>query len=160
MISPMTSSTTLRVLEYGALNVAMPRSAAASRSTWFVPMQKHPMLHQVLRGVEDAGRDPGVGPDAEQVHAGQRLDELVLGQGTGPAARPRSRCVSSDLDGDRVDVLEQQHLHVDKGRHQDGTGAASALGVRWAERRAWGNRWPVDPLEMRLRPQPPSAVRS
>ncbi len=42
MISPITSSTTLRVLEYGALNTATPRSAAATRSTWLVPMQKQP----------------------------------------------------------------------------------------------------------------------
>src|SRR3954451_10642075 len=43
MISPMTSSTTLRVLEYGALMVAVPRLAALARSIWFVPMQKAPM---------------------------------------------------------------------------------------------------------------------
>ena len=42
MISPITSSTTLRVLEYGALKTATPRSAAAARSTWLVPMQKQP----------------------------------------------------------------------------------------------------------------------
>ena len=42
MISPMTSSTTLRVLEYGALKAAMPRWAAASRSIWLVPMQNAP----------------------------------------------------------------------------------------------------------------------
>src|ERR1700712_2787789 len=43
MISPMTSSTTLRVLEYGALKAAMPRRAVASRSIWLVPMQNAPM---------------------------------------------------------------------------------------------------------------------
>ena len=43
MISPITSSTTLRVLEYGALKTATPRSAAAARSTWLVPMQKQPI---------------------------------------------------------------------------------------------------------------------
>src|SRR3954447_21599543 len=43
MISAITSSTTLRVLEYGALNTATPRSAAPTRSTWLVPMQKHPI---------------------------------------------------------------------------------------------------------------------
>ncbi len=42
MISPITSSTTLRVLEYGALKAAMPRWAAASRSSWLVPMQNAP----------------------------------------------------------------------------------------------------------------------
>src|SRR4051794_18177798 len=42
MISAMTSSTTLRVLEYGALKAAIPRPAAAGRSIWLVPMQKAP----------------------------------------------------------------------------------------------------------------------
>ncbi len=39
----MASSTTLRVLENGALNAAIPRSAAAPRSIWFVPMQNAPI---------------------------------------------------------------------------------------------------------------------
>ena len=42
MASASTSSATLRVLENGALNTGTPRAWAASRSTWFVPMQKHP----------------------------------------------------------------------------------------------------------------------
>ena len=42
MISAMASSTTLRVLEYGALNTARPRADAAVRSIWLVPMQKAP----------------------------------------------------------------------------------------------------------------------
>ena len=42
MISPRASSTTERVLEYGALNTATPADAAAERSIWFVPMQKAP----------------------------------------------------------------------------------------------------------------------
>ncbi|MNL68465.1 hypothetical protein D3C87_1931890 [compost metagenome] len=40
--SASTSSATERVLEYGALNTAIPRSRAAFRSTWLVPMQKQP----------------------------------------------------------------------------------------------------------------------
>jgi len=43
MASPSTSSATDRVLENGALNTAMPRCRAATRSTWLVPMQKQPM---------------------------------------------------------------------------------------------------------------------
>ncbi len=43
MISPITSSATERVLEYGALNTGMPRRFAACTSTWLVPMQKQPM---------------------------------------------------------------------------------------------------------------------
>ncbi len=42
MISAITSSATLRVLLNGALNTGTPRWPAASRSTWFVPMQKAP----------------------------------------------------------------------------------------------------------------------
>ena len=42
MISAITSSTTLRVLENGALNTTVPRSAAVCRSTWLVPMQNAP----------------------------------------------------------------------------------------------------------------------
>jgi len=42
MISERASSTTLRVLEKGALNTAIPLPAAAARSIWFVPMQKAP----------------------------------------------------------------------------------------------------------------------
>lgn len=43
MISASTSSATLRVFEKGALKTGIPRSWAASRSTWFVPIQKHPI---------------------------------------------------------------------------------------------------------------------
>ena len=42
MISPIASSTTERVLEYGALKTATPCSVAAVRSIWLVPMQKAP----------------------------------------------------------------------------------------------------------------------
>src|SRR5471032_1766543 len=46
--SANTSSATERVLEYGALNTAMPRSRAALRSTWLVPMQKQPTATSFL----------------------------------------------------------------------------------------------------------------
>ena len=42
MISASASSTTLRVLEKGALNTATPAADAARRSIWLVPMQKAP----------------------------------------------------------------------------------------------------------------------
>ena len=42
--SPITSSATLRVLEKGALKTGMARLRVASRSTWLVPMQKHPTV--------------------------------------------------------------------------------------------------------------------
>ncbi len=83
MISAMASSTTERVLENGALNTATPRSAAAARSIWFVPMQKAPIAAQVGRGLEHPRGDLGLGPDAEQLDAVERSDELVLVQGAG-----------------------------------------------------------------------------
>ena len=43
MISEMTSSATEREFEKGELNTAMPALPAASKSTWLVPMQKHPI---------------------------------------------------------------------------------------------------------------------
>lgn len=43
MTSEMTSSATERELENGELKTAIPARAAASRSTWLVPMQKQPM---------------------------------------------------------------------------------------------------------------------
>ena len=55
MISPRTSSTTLRVLENGALNTATPRSAAAVRSTWLVPMQKQPTASRSLPASSTSG---------------------------------------------------------------------------------------------------------
>ena len=81
--------------------------------------------HQVARRVQRARGHVGVGADAEQVHAGQGRDQLVLGQGAGPqldlvAARLEG------LDGERVDVLEQEDLHAPRV----GSGAA------WAKRRA------------------------
>ena len=42
-ISARISSATERVFEKGALKTGMPRIVAASRSTWFVPMQKAPI---------------------------------------------------------------------------------------------------------------------
>lgn len=43
MISPITNSATERELENGELNTTIPFFAACTRSTWLVPIQKHPM---------------------------------------------------------------------------------------------------------------------
>jgi len=43
MISEMTSSATDRELEKGELKTEIPFLAAWVRSTWLVPIQKHPM---------------------------------------------------------------------------------------------------------------------
>jgi hypothetical protein len=42
MISAMTNSATLLEFAKGELKTAIPCLAAYSRSTWLVPMQKHP----------------------------------------------------------------------------------------------------------------------
>jgi hypothetical protein len=43
MISEMTNSATDRELEKGELKTEIPFLAAWVRSTWLVPIQKHPM---------------------------------------------------------------------------------------------------------------------
>ena len=68
----------------------MPRSAAAARSTWLVPMQKQPIASRSGRRVEHAGGDVGVGADAEQVDAGQRRRSAPPRRASRGAARPRS----------------------------------------------------------------------
>lgn len=45
----MTSSATERELAKGELKTAIPALAAASRSTWLVPMQKQPMVRSYRR---------------------------------------------------------------------------------------------------------------
>src|SRR3546814_5432151 len=50
--SANTSSATERVFEYGALNTGVPWDIALSRSTWFVPMQKHPTARRSGRSEE------------------------------------------------------------------------------------------------------------
>ena len=54
-ISPSTSSTTLRVLENGALKTATPRAAASTRSTWLVPMQKQPTARRSFPASRERG---------------------------------------------------------------------------------------------------------
>jgi hypothetical protein len=93
---------------------------------------------QVARRVEHPRGDVGVGADPEELHARQGRHQLVLGQGAGAqldlvAARPQR------LDGDRVDVLEEEDLHPSRvgavGHHPepaalrwDGPGAVRHLG--------------------------------
>jgi len=48
MISPITSSATLLEFANGELKTAMPCLAAYSRSTWLVPIQKHPTTIRFL----------------------------------------------------------------------------------------------------------------
>ena len=85
MISPITSSATLRVLEKGALKTGIAWRSAASRSTWSVPMQKQPTAISRSAGTERLRRDLGARADAEEVHAFEPLRQLGFAQGRGQA---------------------------------------------------------------------------
>ena len=76
MISAIASSTTLRVLENGALNTAMPRSEAAGRSIWLVPMQNAPIASRSGAALERGRGDLGLRPDPEQLDAGEPVGQL------------------------------------------------------------------------------------
>ena len=66
---------------------------------------------QVLGRVEHPRRDVGVGADPEQLYAArQHLDELVLGEGAG-AQLDLVAARLERLDGERMDVLEEEDLH-------------------------------------------------
>ena len=81
MISAMASSTTLRVLENGALNTVTPRSEAAARSIWFVPMQNAPIATR--SGAASSTRAVTWVLDRMPSSAtpGKRGDQFVLVQG-------------------------------------------------------------------------------
>src|ERR1039458_5294886 len=109
MISASTSSTTLRVLENGALNTATPRLLAAARSIWLTPMQNAPIAASC--GAAASTRSVTCVPDG--------LDELVL------AERPGQRLDGEALLGQPrrrvgMDVLDQkgpgghQRLHLSR----------------------------------------------
>ena len=91
MISPITSSTTLRVLEYGALNTAMPRCAADDQVDLVGADAEAADRQQVGRRVQHPRGDVGVGADPEQVHPGQRRRPARPRRASRRAARPRSR---------------------------------------------------------------------
>ena len=92
MISPMTSSTTLRVLEYGALNTAMPALGGGSEVDLVGADAERADRQQVGSVLEDPLGHLGVGADADQVAALQRLDQVVLTEGVRPGVHDRTRC--------------------------------------------------------------------
>ena len=110
MISPSTSSTTLRVLENGALNTATPRSAASAEVDLVGPDAEAPHRQQVLARLQHPRRDRGVGADPEQGHARQDVAQLVLAQRARARVDLEARA-SERLGRDRVDVLQQNYLH-------------------------------------------------
>ena len=75
MISPITSSATLRVLEKGALNTGMPRLRAERRSTWLVPMQKQPTAIRRSAASSTGVGELGAAANAEHVDAAEGIDQ-------------------------------------------------------------------------------------
>ena len=137
-ISPMVSSATLRVLENGALKTGMPSAAAASRSTWSVPMQKQPtaISGPALRSTRLG--ELGAAADADDVGAAHGLDQRValerlLVQRDARVARPVEQ-----RDGGGADALEQDDLGVGAGE-----GGGSEAGGRWSSRRMFLNERPA-----------------
>ncbi len=80
MISASTSSTTLRVLENGALNTATPRLRRGGEVDLVDADAERADRGQVRRPREDPLGDVRAGADAEQAETGQRLDQLVFAQ--------------------------------------------------------------------------------
>ena len=78
MISAIASSTTLRVLENGALNTAMPALGRRGQVDLVGADAERADRQQVRRGLEHRRGDGGLGPDAEQVDAVEGGDQLVL----------------------------------------------------------------------------------
>ena len=95
MISAITSSTTLRVLENGALKTTVPRSAAAARSIWLVPMQKAPTASRSGAASSTAWVHGGLGADAEQLNPAQSSDQLVSSSAPVSDSTAMPRSVSS-----------------------------------------------------------------
>ena len=75
-LSAITSSATLRVLENGALKTGMPRSRAHSRSTWLVPMQKHPTPMSRGAASKMSAGELGGRADTDEVGVADRLAKL------------------------------------------------------------------------------------
>jgi len=71
---------------------------------------ERPDREQIGGSGEHGLGDPGLGPDAEQRHAGQRGCQVAFAEG-GSLLDDLQPGILERLDGVRVDVLEQQRLH-------------------------------------------------
>lgn len=89
MISLMTSSATLRELEKGELKTAMPDEAAATRSTWLVPMQKQPMARSCRTSERSEGGRCGRGEPRNEKER-RRRKERAQSQLHAPLEPPRT----------------------------------------------------------------------
>ena len=91
MISAMASSTTLRVLENGALKTATPSSAARGQVDLVGADAEGPDRQQVGGGVQHRRGHGRLGADAQQLHAIEGRDQLRLVECALDAARRRCR---------------------------------------------------------------------
>ena len=107
MISARTSSTTLRVLENGALKTAIPRRVAAGQVDLVGADAERPDGHQPPRLVEDRLGDLGAGSDAEDVDVGDSVGQLALLEGASGRLDLEAG-IAEAVHGDRMDVLQEQ----------------------------------------------------
>ena len=106
MISAMASSTTLRVLENGALKTAVPCSVAVVRSIWLVPMQNAPIASRSGAASSTAWVTLVFERMPSSCTPGSAADQLGLVQGTldGLDLDP---ALGQQPDAFGMDVLEQ-----------------------------------------------------
>ena len=110
MISASAISTTLRVLLNGALNTAMPRAAAASRSIWLVPMQKAPMASS--RFAPSSASSVTWVPDRMPISSASEMRPGQLVGGGGPVPDlDLPPGLGQQLGCNGVDVLEEDGAH-------------------------------------------------
>ena len=88
MISASASSTTERVLENGALNTATPTARRRGQVDLVGADAERADRDEAVGGVQHLRRDLGLGPDAEQVHPGDPLDQLGPRRGRCGRTRP------------------------------------------------------------------------
>ena len=157
MMFATASSTTERVLEYGALKTAVPAAVAVARSIWLVPMQNAPTATQVGRGVEHGARTSVL----ERMPSSETPSSAPIELGLVERAGPRLDLDpgrGEDLRREGMHVLEQQGLHAHNcvrspparrnGVHVTADGVGSLSGeLRPVE---WGVapvEWGVAPVE-------------
>ena len=103
----MTSSTTLRVFENGALKTAMPLLGGGVKVYLIGADAERPDGDQTLGLVEDGVGDPGPGPDAEDVDLRNPIGQLVLAQCTPPGGHLEPRFLQT-FGPAGMDVLEEE----------------------------------------------------
>ena len=135
MISAIASSTTLRVLENGALNTATPRAGGGGQVDLVGADAERADRQQVRRGVQHPRGHLRLGPDAEQLTPRRSaLDQLVLVQRPGAA----------------LDLV---------ARPSDQPGAASGWMFSSSRARVTATRWRACRQPMRPSP-PPGAIKT